>query len=239
MENYSAWIMGEIPRLRLYRPTISPECPVILHGTPREHHFATLKLFGIDESMIIPIPEETDIEVEELIYGTPAYRRHIPSPSGIAFLRESSCSFSLNEAWKDSRVYLTRLGQKLRRISNEDQIHDVLEGLGFRIVRPETLSVLDQVSLFSLAETIVTPFGATLANMAFCQERTRVCVIRTKFTNEFARLATMSGTKLSVFDKISRTKAPFFARNRELHQTFHVDTKSLKEFVTCLADGHR
>lgn len=231
MENYAAWVMGEVPRLKYYDSYISPECPLILHGTIRDYHRAILRLFGVSDSHIVNVPAETDVSIEDLIFASPTYRRHIPSPGGVAFLKQSSNSFSLNHQWKGSKIYLTRDGQKMRRMLNEQQIHGALEKEGYQIIRPESVSVLDQISMFSLAKTIVTPFGATLANMAFCNQRPHVCVIRTKFTNEFARLSVMAGARLSVFDQVLRFKAPLFSKDRELHQTFRVDPELLLAFL--------
>ena len=41
-------------------------------------------------------------------------------------------------------------------------------------VRPETLSVADQVRLFRGAEVIVAPHGAALTNLGFCRPGTQV-----------------------------------------------------------------
>jgi hypothetical protein len=65
------------------------------------------------------------------------------------------------------RIYLSRSGAKRRRVSNEEAIVESLRAYGFTVVRPETLSMREQVSLFQRAEAIVAPHGAALGGMVF------------------------------------------------------------------------
>ena len=103
----------------------------------------------------------------------------------------------------------------------------------FITVHPERLCIADQIRLFSTAKTIVTPFGAALANMAFSSLGTEVCVIRTKFTNEFARLAHMTGVRLFVFDSMKRWRHGicFSKLSKELHRRFRINVDDLSRFV--------
>ncbi len=42
--NYSAWLLGELPRIALYKK-LSPEIKIALHGDARHFHFQSLALF--------------------------------------------------------------------------------------------------------------------------------------------------------------------------------------------------
>jgi hypothetical protein len=57
---------------------------------------------------------------------------------------------------------------------NETEVRDALVGYGFVPVRPEDMSVADQVRLFRGAETVVAPHGAALTNLGFCRPGTRI-----------------------------------------------------------------
>lgn len=76
------------------------------------------------------------------------------------------------------RLYLSRAGTSSRRVQNEDALLAALEPLGFEPVRPETLSVRDQVSLFSQACCIVGASGAALTNVLFAPPGAEVIVLQ-------------------------------------------------------------
>jgi capsular polysaccharide biosynthesis protein len=68
------------------------------------------------------------------------------------------------------RIYLSRAGARRRRVANEPAIMQSLRSYGFIAVRPETMSLRDQVSLFQRAEVIVGPHGAALGGMVFATQ---------------------------------------------------------------------
>jgi capsular polysaccharide biosynthesis protein len=65
------------------------------------------------------------------------------------------------------RLYVSRRGQPMRVMVNEMALEAALVRRGFQIVRPERMSVADQIALFSQAEVIVGPTGAGLTNAVF------------------------------------------------------------------------
>jgi capsular polysaccharide biosynthesis protein len=68
------------------------------------------------------------------------------------------------------RLYLSRAGARRRRVSNENAVMETLRAYGFTAVRPETLSLRDQVSLFQRAEVIAGPHGAAFGGMVFATQ---------------------------------------------------------------------
>jgi capsular polysaccharide biosynthesis protein len=54
---------------------------------------------------------------------------------------------------------------------------DVLAAYGFRIVKPEQHPVYEQAQIFTSAQVIVSPHGAALTNLVFCQPGTKVLEI--------------------------------------------------------------
>ncbi|MFG1272063.1 glycosyltransferase family 61 protein [Xanthobacter flavus] len=65
------------------------------------------------------------------------------------------------------KIYLSRRGQKLRPLLNEAELEDRLVGSGFSIVRPETMSITDQIRTIRDARIIVCPGGSGLFPMVF------------------------------------------------------------------------
>ena len=70
-----------------------------------------------------------------------------------------------------SLIYIDRRNAKNRRIENESQVIDMLIERGFQIIKPEELSVNEQVSTFSEAKVIISASGAALTNSIFMSEK--------------------------------------------------------------------
>jgi capsular polysaccharide biosynthesis protein len=70
------------------------------------------------------------------------------------------------------RIYVRRdrshLTKPVRTFINEEDVSLCMEFCGFRIVDMETLSVREQIRLFSEAAVIVSAHGAALAYSVFC-----------------------------------------------------------------------
>jgi hypothetical protein len=65
------------------------------------------------------------------------------------------------------RIYLTRSGMPTRRLLNETAVEQIFERHGFTIVRPELLTVAQQMALASNALLIAGPAGSAMFNLAF------------------------------------------------------------------------
>ena len=63
---------------------------------------------------------------------------------------------------------------------NEPELQERLIDLGFRIVSPETLSVVEQIREFSSAEMVVGPSGSGMFNVVFCHPGTKVIDIESE-----------------------------------------------------------
>lgn len=78
---------------------------------------------------------------------------------------------------QDKLVYMTRKDTNGRPLVEERDLSRLAEELGFEVVAPETLSLLDQVRLFARAQGIAGPTGAAFTNLAWAQPGTRVLSI--------------------------------------------------------------
>jgi capsular polysaccharide biosynthesis protein len=98
------------------------------------------------------------------------------------------------------RVYITRRGEPLRRVENENEVIQTLEEFDFEIVDPGSMSFADQVRLFSGCRVLVSVHGAGLTNCMFMPEGARVLELYRTFLSEddgmnacYWRLSTASG----------------------------------------------
>jgi capsular polysaccharide biosynthesis protein len=67
------------------------------------------------------------------------------------------------------RIYIDRGGVALRPLRDEGAVLEAVRQFGFVAMRPEAMSLADQVRLFRGAEAIVAPHGAGLTNLGFCR----------------------------------------------------------------------
>ncbi|GHU66029.1 hypothetical protein FACS1894123_12020 [Bacteroidia bacterium] len=68
------------------------------------------------------------------------------------------------------RIFISRKNASGRRVFNEEEVIHVFTEFGFEVVRPEELSVTDQINLFNQAEWIAGGAGAAFTNLLFCSK---------------------------------------------------------------------
>jgi len=134
-----------------------------------------LAVLGINQDKILMTSSYAYIQAEELIipyYGN--VDGWFPKLA-VDFLKNIFLpDRSRDLSYLPKRVYLSRSQVSYRQVINEQEIRDFLESLGFVTIIPESLSMAEQVDLFSQVEIIVSPHGAGLTNAMFCAKGTKV-----------------------------------------------------------------
>ncbi|MBS0980970.1 glycosyltransferase family 61 protein [Acetobacter thailandicus] len=77
------------------------------------------------------------------------------------------------------RLYLSR--QKLatsRRVSNAEEVENIIKNNGYRVVYPESLSVSDQIHLYSKSISIFSEYGSASHNSIFASPQTFIGCLR-------------------------------------------------------------
>jgi capsular polysaccharide biosynthesis protein len=148
------------------------------------------------------------------------YRKRLVSPSAMS--------------GGDRRLYLSRSGTTRRRITNEDALIAMLGQHGFEVVRPETLSVRDQIDLFAGTSHIVGAAGAAMTNMLYAAPGAQVITI---YNSHF-----VSGGGDLYFDALAQAcghqfrsvhGVPVQARDGErlIDADIHVDIDSVRALI--------
>ena len=75
------------------------------------------------------------------------------------------------------RLFVTRRSENRRPLVSEARIVDAAVALGYEVVAPETLSLLEQVRLFASASAIAGPPGAAFTNLLWAPAGARVLAI--------------------------------------------------------------
>jgi hypothetical protein len=235
-DNYSAWLLGEIPRIENYLRHSGVSSQVILHGDVRQFHLDSLAAYGISPDRVTVVAPRARISARDILFATPGYFHHIPSPDGVNFLTAITPDLRRTAPRK---IYVSRSRTKMRRIRNEAELERSLQGEGYEIVFPEDLTFTQQAETFRNADIIVAPFGAALVNLVYVAPSCRVALITTKFTLEFARLLQMRSINFFVFNGLARNWTRYLAprRIRERHTEYIVDIKRLTASLRRLEIG--
>jgi len=105
-----------------------------------------------------------------------------PSPTSLIHLLHKEGMESYRRVFLDrfgdqpspwgKKVFITRSGT--RRAYNQEEIAEVAREYGFTVVAPETLSLAEQVALFSHATHLIGPSGAGFGGLLFASPGTQV-----------------------------------------------------------------
>ncbi|MFF2446616.1 glycosyltransferase family 61 protein [Neobacillus sp. NPDC058068] len=172
--NYYHWMYEVIPRIHLMHKSGIKADYFIVKSEPDHLQFQTetLHKLGITAEQLIKTHTGFHIQAENLVVPS---QPKFATEWGWRFLRKTFLPKNKLRLSTKKRIYISRKWS--RRITNENEVMDVLTQYGFSKVELENLTVQEQAQLFSTAEVIVGAHGAGLANLTFCQPGTKVLEI--------------------------------------------------------------
>lgn len=185
--NYFHWMFDILPRIELLRKSNIKVDRFLIN---RQFHFPfqdeTLTLFGIPKEKIIDTRyRQVAWQFKKLVVPSPVNQYKIKPDTYVKpyiipkwvcdFLRKEFLYLSyLQGAKHPERIYISRENAWNRKVINEEEVISYLAGYGFEKVTLESMTVAQQIQLFSSAKVIVAPHGAGLTNLVFCHPGTKV-----------------------------------------------------------------
>lgn len=167
---YFHWMCNVLPRLELLNRVGIEYDWLYVPALTHPFQIETLRHLQVDLNRILVGGRGLHLQAEQLIVPSlPSYPCDYP-PAVADFLR---ARFQANPSQK-RRLYLSRAGAPTRQVLNEAELIEALSAHGFESILLDSLSVTDQAQLFSEAETIFSPHGAALTNLAFCRPGTQL-----------------------------------------------------------------
>jgi glycosyltransferase involved in cell wall biosynthesis len=157
--------MGPASDLRIALPKSMDICALLDH---RE----SLQSLGFDRHKIVEVADNL-IRVREAIWVESDLVQHIPAPYLKDFQQRISVLYANLRTPRNRRLLVARKGPT-RKIHNIEQVEAFLSRHDFETVYLEGMSIKDQILLFQSAEFIITPHGAGMANLLFCEPGTKV-----------------------------------------------------------------
>ncbi len=188
LHNYGHFLIDCLPALATAMdagaterfPAIAP--PLL----PWHRELLSLMLGGAPPPRVIEAPL---VRIEDAIFATAMdHFLHAPNAPLDGVRDRILAATDVDGGAGAKRIYISRLGSLKRVLVNEGELEQHLAARGFTIVKPEALSVREQVALFHQADVIVAPAGAALANVLFCRPGTKVVELQpSNFTGVWVR----------------------------------------------------
>ncbi|MCQ8242487.1 glycosyltransferase 61 family protein [Rhizosaccharibacter radicis] len=176
-EHYGHFILSSLSRFWNHR-LINPSTKVVVHSLkPLEHWFkqawfiAIIDALGIDRSQLLRLDQPT--RFRSLILAGPAFQEecfaHKVFARSMNDLGKRITAESKIADLDNTPVYFSkvRLDSGVQKIYNESDICDILERNGVRIVFPEAMSLLEQVTLWYSERTFISFMGSSLYTSIF------------------------------------------------------------------------
>lgn len=221
--NYYHFITEIMPRLIIIRDSLHSnnislkECAILIDDNMPKQIYETISVVLGSDIRIKIIKRANLVYCKKVIYCTPLWlsldnTKGLPNPRKEFFLdkyalnivREAIISKMDFYNKKPKRmIYLQRLNNKLRPISNLDLLEDMIEELGFEFIDVGILTFKEQLKLFSEAKLVLGVSGAAFTNILFMQPESYAISLypSTKSTNYyvFQPLADSAGVNLIHF----------------------------------------
>lgn len=175
---YFHWMVDVLPRINLLRQSginFDKIDKFLVNSQRSPFQQETLKQLGIPASKIIESDQFPHIQAKQLI--VPAYAGYMGwlQPSAIDFLRKTFLPLAKNPgSGYPERIYISRGDARYRRVLNEAEVIETITRFGFIPVELESLSLAEQITLFSQAKVILGAHGSGLTNIVFCASGTKV-----------------------------------------------------------------
>jgi hypothetical protein len=193
--NYFHWLVDictQLEALEAYHQ-VTGERPHILirHDAPL---FATSLITWPASWSGADLPSDRPLarRVPRLIVSAWRNSRHAVSPAAVQWLRERLLESYPASANPTKKLYIDRRAG-WRPVGNAPEIASLMESLGFDVVHPETMSIIDQMRVFGEAKAVIGVHGAALANILFAP-KARLVELKGRYgADEYAALSAALG----------------------------------------------
>jgi tetratricopeptide (TPR) repeat protein/capsular polysaccharide biosynthesis protein len=174
---YFHWMVDVLPRIELLRRSGRDFAEIdwfLVNSCQHQFQRESLRILGIPEEKVLESDRYPHLQATELI--VPSFAGYLGWPSGwaIDFLRREFLKGIIPSYNYPKRIYISRSKARYRRVLNEPDVVEVLEGFGFVSILPESMSLDEQIAYFYHAEVIVAAHGSGLTNTIFCQSGTKI-----------------------------------------------------------------
>ncbi len=182
---------------------LGADLPLVVNDDLLPFQLEHLALLGYPPERLIRVKVDEPVRFRRLLAPTPLVQGgKWMDPMIPAWYRSRLVPARTGRAQR--RLYLSRGPALRRQILNEEELRRMLVSEGYEVVRPETLTVAEQIALFSEASHIVSPSGAALTNMIYAPPGAAIVSMYSRYLHTgagelyFDALAEACGHRFSV-----------------------------------------
>jgi len=142
--------------------------PVLVASALRPGVLELLAALGVAPDRLVRLPPGATVSCRRLWVPSLTHHFQYMAPEYLDFLRARvAAAYGAPAARPGRRLYLSRPATGHRALLNEAAVLDALRPFGVEPLRPEALSMAEQIRRFAEAELIVMPVGGGSAGIAF------------------------------------------------------------------------
>ena len=171
IQNYHHWLFHTLPRFFIAKEAGFLDGRFYVNRFTREFQRESIKKLGISNGQLVFCEDHPYIQADELLVTS------IEDPTMCSdFTCQQIRQLFLPESISTNRrkLYLGRGNAKTRKMANEPEVRQALLNQDFEYVELDNFTVSEQAELFSSADIVVSPHGAALSNLVFCNPGTAV-----------------------------------------------------------------
>lgn len=172
--NYFHWLCQALPRIQLlndYKINWNHISNIIYPEPKGSFVKETLKMLNVPLDLLLPQRENIEYSFDKLLIPSLPNKHIYFSKWSLDFIKSL---FIKKNQTQGRKLYIIRDYLSGRQVLNDGEVWNLLESQGYEKHYLSGMSVLDQALLFNSASEIISPHGADLANLSFCQPQTRV-----------------------------------------------------------------
>lgn len=175
--NYFHWMVDILPRFALLQQggvNLTDVDWFWINDPQQSFQRETLQRLGIPLEKILAGDRHPQIQAEQLVVPSFVGNLGWLEPWALKFLRQQFLGLADPDLPCYERIYISRAKAHHRRVLNEAAVLEKLEAAGFVSVELESMTLAEQIALFSHAKVVMAPHGGGLTNLLFCSPETQV-----------------------------------------------------------------
>lgn len=231
---FSHFMIQCFPRISILDKIEKRDIKILVPAGLRRKQLEMLKSSGLSDSQIIIMPHLCTCQVEELI--VPQAWSLVFTPFTISIYEKLIETLNIKTVKPYRRVLISREARKTwRNMLNFEAVKDLLvEKHGFELVKPEMLSLREEIEIFRNAQIIVGAEGAGLYGSVYSQQASAVISISDEDYSMpiLGSIAENKGFKVGyVFGESMRSEQDMKRRLTLGHSDFVVDPELVNKSV--------
>lgn len=228
--NYFHWLCQALPRIKLlndYKINWSNVTNIICPKLKGSFAKETLDMLKVPLDLLFPQKENVKYSFDKLLVPSLPNKHIYFSKWSLDFIK----SLFIKKTQKQNRkLYIIRDYISGRQVLNDGEVWSFLESQGYEKYYLSGMKVIDQALLFNSASEIISPHGADLANLSFCQPQTRVVELFN--ASYFNPVYWSLSNYLNLSYSYMIGGGLVFKGHKSKHQSIIVDVNNLEKLIT-------